>query len=160
MREYYRRTIMQVIIPLIVSLIGVSWYTQEKQRRKIERYEKLIECLDSFYSYDRGKEPKGSSKEQTHSFITHYRISFMYFPDKVVERINIFFDMVSSGRNNSVSGEEKQEALSSLMIEIRKDILNSWIYKFIFNFLGKEIDFLRTTRLSPNDFRHVAIDLE
>ena len=148
---------IQSITAVFVAFIGLSWYSQERIRRKMERYEKLTEYLSSFYEPS-GCNPESSDEEKKinkkeiylnrQEFMKQYRLAFMYCPDEVIEKLNFFIDYLQT------DPIEAKKSVGELIIAIRNDIYNNSRLKIP----SIKIFYFNKSKLSSEDFKHVGIN--
>jgi hypothetical protein len=133
--------IFGVSFPVLIAYF--SWDLKQKNTKKRKGYEKLIYLLNSFYE---NKKPADRQK-----FIDEYRNAFLYASDDVLKSINNFFESVKVGKNKNAEAEDKEEMFSKIVIEMRKDILSSMIYKSVL-FLK---NMFSVTQLTYKDVKHI-----
>ena len=143
---------IQSVTTVLVACIGLSWYSKERRRRKIERYEKLTEFLSSFYESSgyapaSSEDKKMKDKEEVYinrqEFINQYRLAFMYCPDEIIKKLNLFLDCLHTD-TKAQSDIEAKKLVSELIIAIRNDVYNG---------------FLNKSKILIEDFKHVSANL-
>jgi hypothetical protein len=135
-----------LIISGIIGIIGSSfaWTYNERQKRieklvseKEKRYRKLIKYIRSF---GHGSEDEKKANE----FILELQQCWMYCPDIVIEKGNIFIESMRANNQNKTD-----LAKGEFVLEMRKDLMFSGkIFKFCCNEN-------RITRLKAIDFKDV-----
>lgn len=133
--------IFGVSFPVLIAYF--SWDLKQKNTKKRKGYEKLIYLLNSFYE---NKKPADRQK-----FIDEYKNAFLYASDDVLKSINNFFESVKVGKNKNAEAEDKEEMFSKIVIEMRKDILSSMIYKSVLFFKNM----FSVTQLTYKDVKHI-----
>jgi hypothetical protein len=129
-----------------IAVVVIGWYLNEKSKRKWEAYKRkedsykeLIRTLKGFYEGN----TDSALKEE---FLNQLNLCWLYSSDEVIKSAYSFLNTVHTDKNPDTASEEqdnheKEEALSSLVLAMRKDILS-----------GKTIE---TTNLTKEDFRHL-----
>ncbi len=133
-----------VLVTVIVTTLvaAVTWFKNEKSKRleaqrthKEKIYTELITNLSGFYvnTFDLQKKER---------FILHYRLCWLYSPDEVIRKLNLFFTLVSKQASPDHTPAERENVVAELLLEMRKDLAFS-----------KEP--LAETTLSPKEFMHI-----
>lgn len=111
-------------IPLIVALVSfggglITWYLNEKSKRRYERYKRkeehyaeLILSIDGFYA---GFE----SQELKSTFIHQVNLCWLYCPDDVITKLYAFLRSVENGTDDD---RLKVKLLGEVMEAIRNDL--------------------------------------
>ena len=147
----------QILTKVLISTAGIAilgiftWFLNERSkrndveyRRKEERYLKLIKGLEGFRVSLSTKDQEQSNK-LIKDFLDQYFLCWMYCPDDVYYKIKKFIQMVSLQRDRDYTDIEKENAIGEIMLAIRKDIYNKWLFK-----KGR---FYRKTTLKPEDYK-------
>lgn len=127
----------KIVFPVI--LVVVPWYLNEQSKlsweqykRKEENYKELIVSLKGFYV-------SNFDFELRQKFIEQLNVSWLYASDDVILTAYHFVSTVHTG--NKYSDEERERAVSDLVLAIRKDLLSKKIIK--------------NTTLTPENFKHL-----
>ncbi|MCE3026606.1 hypothetical protein [Salinicola sp. DM10] len=130
---------LKILIPLIAA--ATAWFANEWRKRRWEeyhrkedRYQELIKSLKGFYASSWSQE---ESKVLKNQFIDQLNLCWMYCPDEVIQKAYRFIESVHTGSDSS--DEEKEVALGSLILAIRKDLISQKL--------------LSKTSLKPEDFK-------
>lgn len=128
-------------LPLLGAV--AAWYINERRKRAWEEYERkeqnyqeLIKSLKGFYA----SHSQSERKTLKNQFIDQLNLCWLYSPDVVIKAGYGFLDTVHTDAIKSE--KEKEEALGSFMLEIRKDLMFRRI--------------TRRTELKPSDFRNLT----
>jgi hypothetical protein len=102
----------------------IAWFFNERRKalweqlqRKEERYKELLRCIKGFYVESQDRELK-------RQFIDQVSLCWLYAPDEVIFKANVFFATIHKSRNPLATDEEKEKALGELILAIRDDMLN------------------------------------
>lgn len=133
---------LKILVPVVILLLGwlLNEYSKRQSERlkaKEERYIALLESLDGFYV---SANPE-TATEDKEKFLEQLRLCWMYCPDSVIRKGYNFIDHVSVGVRKS--DKEKEAALGSFVVEVRKDLL------------GKTPWLRSRTKLQASDYRHL-----
>ena len=128
----------KIVVPLLGAVL--AWYVNERSKRAWQEYEKkeknyqeLIKALKGFYA----SWPDSERKTLKNQFIDQMNLCWLYSPDEVIQAGYKFLATVHTDQKRTDA--EKEAALGTFILEIRRDLLKRRISK-------------RTT-LSPSDFR-------
>jgi len=134
----------EVTIPLAVAVFGgivslVIWSKEQKEkrtfeeyRRKERKYTQLLKNLKGFYV-------DSFNTDDITAFMDSLNLCWLYCPDEVVKKGYEFLSKVHT--NAKYSDEEKELALGSFVLAIRKDLM-----------ARKP---LNETKLKAEDFKHL-----
>jgi hypothetical protein len=132
--------IVTVSVPLLATVY--MWKTDKQKerafelyKRKEEKYSKLLEYLDAFYS-----DTEDFNKRTT--FVQEYRLIYLYCPDEVIRKGNTFLNMVNAKSIKKYSDFEKENAVQEFVLSLRNDLLSS---------LNNE-----DSKLRPNEFQIIT----
>ena len=133
--------ILKLSIP--VSLAFIGWLFNESRKsywqrreRKETQYIALLESLKGFYDHASPATAKNDKEE----FLKQQSVGWLYCPDSIIRKINIFLDHVSHGTNKS--DDENKQAVGEIVLLMRKDLL------------GMKFRLWDRTRLKASDYRH------
>lgn len=122
--EFLTPDFLKFVVPLGSAVI--AWLVNEHTKRAAEdylrkerKYESLIDSLQGFYS-DVSDTPAG--RELRTRFIAELNRCWLYCPDEVIRKAYAFLDSVTAGK--AAADGVKEEALGSLMVAIRNDLLS------------------------------------
>jgi hypothetical protein len=103
-----------IIAWLVNERRKVRW---EQYQRKEERYKELLYCLKGFYVHSQNSEMKAK-------FIDQVNLCWLYAPDEVIRRANIFLGTIMTSRIPLAKNEEKEKVLGEFILAIRQDMLS------------------------------------
>ncbi len=122
-----------------IAVVVIGWYLNERSKRKWElykrkedNYKELIRTLRGFYQ-------EISDNELRKEFLNELNLCWLYSSDEVIKSAYSFLDTVHTDTNSS--DENKERALSSLMLAMRTDLLS-----------GKTVE---KSKLTADAFRHL-----
>lgn len=138
-------------ITWIIGITGgiLTWLYNEVQKRRIKllsekekRYENLIRLL-------RNLGDVAENNEKGNEFIVEFQLCWMYCPDEIIKKGNLFLDSMNPeivDRNQKEIDKLKGE----FIVELRKDLIK----------MNKPIcyHFQKTTKLQHSDFKDVKFD--
>jgi hypothetical protein len=122
-----------LLVALVAAVIGPwvleywKWKNEPKRRLFHEREVRYYNFLTNFSGF---LEPRNPQKID--NFLEHYYVGWMYLPDEIIEKVNLFLDATQTGQ--VVSNEEKEKRARAMVMAIRRA------------FHGK-------TNLRPEDFK-------
>lgn len=114
------------------SLNERSKRIDQEYRRKESRYVNLLTALRGFYK-------DSYSKDLRNEFLHQVNLMWLYCPDEVIKSAYSFLEKVQTGKK--YSDEEKESAVSVLILAIRKDLLKK--------------NQLKNTKLKSDEFKHL-----
>jgi len=122
-----------------IAVVVIGWYLNERSKRKWElykrkedNYKELIRTLKGFYQ-------EISDNKLRKEFLNKLNLCWLYSSDEVIKSAYSFLDTVHTDTNSS--DENKERALSSLMLAMRTDLLS-----------GKTVE---KSKLTADAFRHL-----
>jgi hypothetical protein len=105
-----------------LSLItwGLTEWARRSTKRHLRKTERYVELIDLIENLMENKEKKPGDPDLRIKFIHQINLCWLHCPDDVIRKTT---DLVSKFNNDGISLEKKEEALSELMITLRKDVL-------------------------------------
>lgn len=148
--EFLAPDFLKFFVPLVGAV--VAWMLNERRRwraeqhaRKEERYTSFLQGLRGFYVDDPDGTLVDEDAKEIHrlkrQFLDELNISWLYCPDKVIDKAYAFLETVRVGA--TATAKEKAEAAGELVAAIRHDLLGHKLVK--------------RTSLTGKDFRHLAV---
>lgn len=127
----------KLLTPFFVA--AIAWLFNEYQKRALEQYSKKEAHYQELISSLRGFYIGSTSVENQTKFLEELNKCWLYCPDIVIKKAYEFLDTVRP--ETAGTQEKKMEAMGSLVVEIRRDLLSR--------------RYVKNTKFTGKDFKHL-----